>query len=156
MEEAVVDALKEQYPTVFTAWGLVYPAFVGMLILLVILITHFQIKKWDASWRASWERKHGRPLEDFKANHIRMLRLTRVFKWLMLLPLGWFLVWDIDYVRTLLREGVAYERWGSDLLFYPLVIITLLVLLIYILLVIGGRLTQRKIKKIDKLLHPEP
>ena len=149
-----LEVLKAQYPFVFTARGLIYPGLVGMMVLLLFLMSRYKIKRWDMSWKEAWERKHGRPIEDFRKSLVRMLKVARVFKWVMLLLLlGIILVFDVDYVRVTLREGVVQEGRKLQLLFYPLVILHSLVFLLFLMFVIGERFTKMKISKVDTLLN---
>lgn len=144
---AGAHALREQYPLVFTAWGLGFPAVVAIAIFLVLVIEYVRVKKWNTSWKNSWEKKHGRPIEQFRTTHLRMLGITRILQWVILACLAIVILLDVDYVRS------TGSSWTEGLSFYPLVISTLFVLFLWVLVLVGTALTKMKMRKIDELLE---
>lgn len=142
-----METLSGRYPMVFSAWGLLLPAAVAAFVVVPRLLVPARVARWDDPWRADWERAHGRSLEHFRHRLTRLLRATRLTRWVVVAFLGLALVLDLEYVRTTWPAGTLV----GGLLFYPLLTFTSLVLVVLLLLLVGEQVTSLKIQKVDEL-----
>lgn len=146
--EITSETLRAQYPLAFSAWGLLFPALIAVVALLVRILIAAQVARWDGPWKAAWETAHGRSLEHFRRRLIGLRQLMRLFRWVLGYGfLGVALVLDIDYVRAALANGTL----GRDLLFWPLLILTSMALVTYVLFLVGERMTSVRILKLEQL-----
>lgn len=144
------QTLRTEYPFAFSAWGLLFPAVIAVIALLLRIFIPAWVVPRDVQ-KVEWEKAHGRSLQPFGKQLIRLRKLLRVFRWVLGYGLlGVALALDVDYIRVTLPKGTL----GRDLLFWPLLILTLMALSIYVFLLVGERMTSARLQKLDYLTRP--
>lgn len=133
--------MKEQMAILLTSLREMTPHFViWCVILLLLWIASYKMKRMDRAWVISWEKKHNAPIETYKKSISRMLVMLRILQWVVGVTIFAMVGW-------IALKNSNLPQWGR----VEVTKTTIILVFAFVILLFVHRIQKKRVNRLSEL-----